>query len=89
LLEGSAGLSFQLRQPSAGLLSIHRHDRFHELCLTGEMVVNAGFTDMHGVRDVGIAEAVIPPDGQESLGARDDFPGFVRELNVHARKSTN
>ncbi len=82
-------MAFELSQPSAGLLSIHRHHCFHELCFTGEMVVNAGLTDLHAIRDIGIAEAVVPPDGQESLGAGDDFPGFVRELNVHGRYSTN
>jgi hypothetical protein len=82
-------MAFELSQPSAGLFSIHRHDSFHELSLTGEMMVNARLTDMHRIRDVGIAEAVIPADGQESLGTPDNFPSLIRELNIHGSQSTN
>src|SRR5882724_1941629 len=83
LLERSGHVSFELLHAGASLFAINRHDRSYELCLTGEMMMNAGLADMHGIRDVGIAEAVISTDCQESPGARDDFASFGGEFDFH------
>src|SRR6266850_952796 len=76
-------MSFELRHTNKSLFPVRRDDPLHELFFTGEMMVNAGLADMHCIRNVGIAEAVISADCQESLGTRDDFASFCREPDFH------